>query len=56
MHHQPLVLIVDDDPGMRDVLARWLQRFGLATCAAENNTEALELAQRQHPDLITTDM
>jgi CheY-like chemotaxis protein len=56
MSDQPLVLIVDDEPYTRDVLARFIQRMGLATCAAENNTEALALAQSQHPDLMTTDM
>ena len=56
MHHEPLVLIVDNDPDMRELLETLFKLIGLATFQAENNTEALAQALTHHPDLITTDM
>jgi CheY-like chemotaxis protein len=57
MDTQPVVLIVDDDPVMRQLLARQLRRrFNLTPVEAWNNTEALHQAHIQRPCLITTDM
>jgi len=56
MHHEPLVLIVDDDPDMRELLETLFKLIGFATFQAGNNTEALAQALTHHPDLITTDM
>jgi CheY-like chemotaxis protein len=56
MHHEPLVLIVDDDPEMRELLETLFKLIGFATFQAGNNTEALAQALTHHPDLITTDM
>ena len=56
MHHQTLVLIVDDDSNTRELLATLFKRTGFATCQAETNTEGLAQALTQHPNLITTDM
>jgi CheY-like chemotaxis protein len=56
MHHKPLVLIVDDDPEMRELLETLFKLIGFATFQAGNNTEALAQALTHHPDLITTDM
>ena len=56
MNHEPLVLIVDDDPEMRELLETLFNLIGFATFQAGNNTEALAQALTHHPDLITTDM
>jgi CheY-like chemotaxis protein len=57
MEAQPVVLIVDDDPVMRQLLARQFRRhFNLMSLEASNNTEALDQAHTQRPRLITTDM
>ena len=56
MHHEPLVLIVDDDPDMRELIETLFKLIGFATFQARNNTEALAQALTHHPDLITTDM
>ncbi len=56
MPQQPRVLIVDDEPSVHHVLARWFQRMGFATAFADNNTEALAQALLLRPQLITTDM
>jgi len=36
----PLILVVDDDPGSRDVAARLLEREGYRTRQAESATNA----------------
>jgi len=54
--HEPLVLIVDNDPDMRELLETLFKLIGFATFQAGNNTEALARALTHHPDLITTDM
>ena len=56
MHHEPLVLIVDDDTDMRELLETLFKLIGFATFQAGNNTEALAQALTRHPDLITTDL
>lgn len=53
---QPLALLVDDEPYMRQLLARLLKRRGIASCEAETNEAALALVQTRHPNLITTDL
>jgi len=56
MHHEPLVLIIDNDRDMRELLETLFNLIGIATFQAGNNTEALVQALTHHPDLITTDM
>ena len=51
-----LVLVVDDDPGIRGVLADVLEDEGLAVAEAGNGEEALELAAAHTPALILLDM
>jgi CheY-like chemotaxis protein/nitrogen-specific signal transduction histidine kinase len=50
------VLVVDDDPEVRDVLARLLARDGLATVTACDGLEALRRAQESPPDAIILDL
>lgn len=44
--HQGTVLVVDDEPSVRVVLARLLAKRGFAVIEAENGNEALEMAER----------
>ena len=39
----PLILVVDDDPGSRDVAARLLEREGYRTRQAESGDECLRI-------------
>ncbi|ARE38426.1 Phosphate regulon transcriptional regulatory protein [Rhodovulum sp. P5] len=56
MHvEQPTVLIVEDEPAQREVLAYNLQAEGFRVAKAENGEEALLLAEEQVPDLIVLD-
>ncbi|HLS99468.1 MAG: sigma 54-interacting transcriptional regulator [Porticoccaceae bacterium] len=45
---EPLILVVDDDPGMLQLLGMRLKAFGFRTLAARSGPEALALLE-QHP-------
>jgi CheY-like chemotaxis protein len=50
------VLIVDDAPDMREVLAEILQRCGAQVRIAESVRVALDLIERDPPDLVLADI
>ncbi len=50
------VLLVDDEPAIREVGARSLQRAGFAVEVAGNGEAALELLQRRRFDVILSDI
>ena len=50
------VLVVEDDPQVRDVVRRYLERDGLAVQVAATGTEGLELARRSRPDVVLLDV
>ena len=50
------VLVVDDDPLMRGLLAKWLSEAGYGVRQAENGTTALQMLHRQPAGLLITDM
>src|SRR5690554_1974415 len=50
------VLVVDDEPDIRDLLAITLERMGLATLQAAGVREAEVQILEQRPDLCLTDM
>ena len=50
------ILVVDDEPDMRDALTAALRREGLCVSTAANGVEALEKVQGQSFDLIITDV
>ncbi len=50
------VLVIDDDPAVRDVLARFLAREGFRTLAAASGAEGLKMARERHPSAITLDV
>lgn len=52
----PKVLIVDDDAGIRRLLATFLDREGYQTIQAEDGLEGVDLAKKNHPDLIILDV
>jgi len=53
---QRKVLIIDDDPAMREGLSRMLIHEGFWAAIAQDGTEGLELARTLHPDVITLDI
>lgn len=54
MHGQK-ILVVEDEPEIRDMLAFSLQRGGYAVTLAEDGESALRLLDQQRPDLILID-
>ncbi len=53
---KPLVLIIDDEPDIRELLEITLNRMDIQTCSAENIESAKELLQQNSFDLCLTDM
>ena len=50
-----VILIVDDAPGGREALAKWLQREGFQTMTARNGAEGLVRLKEMKPDMILLD-
>src|SRR5262249_58082374 len=50
------VLVVDDDPAMRELLRRALERDGLRVEEAEHGRAALAVIEREAPALILLDL
>ena len=50
------ILLVDDDPDIRDALGLVLEQEGYTVRTATNGTEALTELQRQLPDLMILDI
>jgi two-component system OmpR family response regulator len=55
-HVRGSVLVVDDEPTITEVVARYLNRAGYATRVAANGREALDAAATQRPDLVVLDL
>ena len=51
----PRILIVDDNPDCRAVLACYLQQLGYEIFQAEDSSKAIGQAIAEQPDLILTD-
>ena len=54
--HAALVMVVDDDPNARDLLATTVRREGYRVIEATDGESALALAREWHPDVITLDV
>ena len=53
---QPKILVVDDEKNIVEAIVYNLQKSGYRTLTASDGKRALELAQREVPDLITLDV
>lgn len=56
MAPEPLILVADDDDDVRLLVTLRLERVGYRVMSARNGREALELAERHHPDLLLLDV
>jgi CheY-like chemotaxis protein len=52
----PTVLIVDDDPAIRELVTETLRGEGYDVASAEDGLRALELVREREPDLVLTDI
>jgi two-component system response regulator ResD len=50
------VLVVDDEPTIAEVVARYLDRAGYNTAIAHDGDQALACADRRRPDLVVLDL
>lgn len=50
------ILVVDDEPAVRDLLAGFLQLEGYQVCVAADGTEALTELRAGHFDLVIADL
>src|SRR6266849_5012303 len=51
-----VILIVDDDPAIRDSLSKELRANGYSTTTAADGAEGMNAFQSQVPDLVLTDL
>lgn len=50
------VLVVDDDPHIREVVTFALEKAGMAVLSGRDGKEGLELSLKQEPDLVVLDI
>ena len=50
------ILVIEDDETLRRMLCRALERAGHATLDAENGRAGVEVARREHPNVVITDI
>src|SRR5690348_2055137 len=55
-HARGSVLVVDDEPTIAEVVARYLERAGYRTRVAADGLEAIAAAASQRPDLVVLDL
>jgi DNA-binding response OmpR family regulator len=53
---RPLILVIDDEPGIRHFITRGLESHGLAVHAAAERTSALDLAAKGRYALVLLDL
>jgi PAS domain S-box-containing protein len=54
--HRANLLLVDDDPAVREILSRVLERAEFAVATAEDGQSALQQIRRQVPDVVLMDL
>jgi len=50
------VLVVDDEPSIRDLLSRQLRFAGFSVAAVGNGNDAVQAAEKSTPDIILLDV
>jgi two-component system response regulator ResD len=55
-HARGDVLVVDDEPTIAEVVARYLDRAGYETRIAADGAQAIEMAGARRPDLVVLDL
>lgn len=53
---KPLILVVDDDPGLLRLVSRSLEVAGYQVVTAEEGTTALQLVETERPNLVLLDV
>ena len=50
------ILVIDDEPGIRNLLDTLLSRKGYAVVLADGGRKGVELFQRERPDVVVLDL
>lgn len=50
------LLLVDDEPALREAVKAYLENFGFSVDVATNGEEGWQMVQQNHPDLVITDV
>lgn len=50
------ILVIDDDPAVRDLMTRFVTKMGFQVTAASNGEEGIKLARKIRPVVITLDV
>lgn len=53
---KPNVLVIDDEPNMREMLEIGLSQHGFAVLCASDGVQALAMLEREQPDIIVLDV
>jgi two-component system C4-dicarboxylate transport response regulator DctD len=53
---QATVLIVDDEPSVRQTLSEWMRKKNFHVFEAEGGRQAMEMIQRDDPDIVISDV
>lgn len=56
MDSKPRILIVDDDPSIRESLSSFLNRAGFSVSTLKNGEKALAVLGKEHPELLILDV
>jgi DNA-binding response OmpR family regulator len=54
--NEETILVVDDEPSIREVVTLYLRRAGYRVLVAENGWKALQALERHSPDLVVLDL
>jgi CheY-like chemotaxis protein len=55
-HAEGTILLVDDEPSLRRLVARWLTRAGFEVLQADDGVAAVDLARRHRLDAVVSDV
>jgi DNA-binding NtrC family response regulator len=53
---QASVLIVDDEPSVRQTLSEWMRKKNFHVFEAEGGRQAMEMIRRDDPDIVISDV
>jgi two-component system response regulator HydG len=53
---RPLLVIVDDEPGILEVVSRFAERLGFSVAVCSSGREAIGVIQTRRPDLVMVDL